>query len=771
MLHFHLQLLSMRLFKPLLVCILFIVSSCQKESLEKPTIIPEPDSISYKEGSFLITEATTVVVENTTEGQRIAEELRSFLKENFNLDLSIASTSQSNAIQLKITDEAMEKEAYHLEVSNPGVLIKAGSYQGIFYGLQSLKQLLTPRTVINTPELHYVNITDAPAFGWRGMMLDVSRHFMEKDSVKKVIDILAMHKMNKFHWHLVDGIGWRIEIDQYPELTKKGAWRKVKEHKKPWEDFEATYKEADGEVYGGYYTKEDIKEIVAYAAARYIDVIPEIEMPGHSEAALQCYPEFICEDSENTGVYCAGNDGSFEFLQNIINEVVELFPYQYLHIGGDEVGKEAWLNCRKCQNRMRHEHLESGEELQSYFVKRMEKFVHSKNRKLIGWDEILEGGLPERATVMSWRGFEGGIEAANAGHDVVMSPASPVYFDYNQGTSEFEPPSWGGYNNLLAVYRFNPIPEAIAADKKHHILGGQANLWTEQVKSLSHVEYMMLPRLSALSEALWTDPAQKDENRFIKKMDVHFDRLKALGYNFSWSALSPEYAVNYDTSAKEYILDLQNEIGLYEIRYTLDGTVPTMTSEVYSKPIRYSDPIDLYAQTFRKGEAIGFPLKKLFSTDFSEQTQVTYLHPYHDDYNGGGDQALFDHKYANPRGDDPNWQGLPQKDFEVIIDLGQPTSLSYIGLNFFQHLASTSVMLPTEVSIEISEDRKMYQAVYHETLETIKDRNPIIKRIETDFKEQQLTYIKIRAKNRGTLPEWHIRKGDAWVFVDEVSIH
>ncbi len=748
----------------------FIVFSCKKETVEKTGIIPQPNFINYQEGTFSITENTTIVVKDSKEGQLIAAGLNSFLDTNFNLNLKVSSESQANAIQLMVNDDKTDKEAYQLEVSKTGILIQGNSYQGVFYGIQTLKQLLTPKTIIKKPVLNFVNIKDGPEFGYRGMMLDVSRHFMEKDSVKKVIDILAMHKMNKLHWHLVDGIGWRIQIDKYPELTKKGAWRKVKEYKKPWEDFEATYKDSEGDVYGGFYTKDDIKEIVAYAAERYIDVIPEIEMPGHSEAALQCYPEFICEDTENTGVYCAGNDGSFEFLQNIIDEVVELFPYEYLHIGGDEVGKEAWLNCKRCQKRMRDENLKSGEELQSYFVKRMEEFVDSKDRKLIGWDEILEGGIPERAAVMSWRGFEGGIEAANAGHDVVMSPGSPLYFDYNQGTSEFEPPSWGGYNNLLKVYNFNPIPEDIAADKRHHILGGQANLWTEQIKSLSHVQCMMLPRLSALSEALWTGPDQKNEQDFIKKMDLHFDRLNALGYNFAWSALAPDYKATYDNANKEFVLELNNELGIYDIRYTLDGSVPSMTSENYSKPIRFTDPIDLHAQTFRKGEAIGFPLKKLFSTSFTENTKVTYTNSYDASYSGGGDRALLDNKYATPRGDDPNWQGLPQKDFEVIIDLGKPNALSYIGLNFFQHLASTSVMLPTEVTIAISKDGKEYQTVYSQALETIQKRDPIIKRIETDFEKQNISYIKITAKNRGTLPEWHIRSGDAWLFVDEVSV-
>ena len=755
----------------LLIIFSFILVSCNKrEAIQKVGIIPQPNSISYSEGTFLITDKTTIVVTNSKEAHAIAGVLQTFINSNFGLNLKISTEEvQGNVIQLLVVEDDIEKEGYQLDITKTGVLI-SGNYQGLFYGIQTLKQLLSPKNIIRRPELNFVNISDAPEFGWRGMMLDVSRHFLEKDSIKKVIDILAMHKMNKFHWHLVDGIGWRIEIDQYPELTKKGAWRKVKEHKSPWEDFEATYNDGTAEVYGGYYTKEDIKEIVAYAAERYIDVIPEIEMPGHSEAATQCYPELSCDGTGTSGVYCAGNDASFEFLQNIISEIVPLFPYEYVHIGGDEVGKESWLSCDKCKKRMRDENLQNAEELQSYFVKRMEKFIHAQGKKLIGWDEILEGGLPERAAVMSWRGFEGGIEAANAGHDVVMSPGSPLYFDHNQGKSEFEPASWGGYNNVLSVYNFDPVPADIAEDKKHHILGGQANLWTEQIKSLSHIEYMMLPRLSALSEALWTSPKHKNEQEFINKLDVHFDRFKELNYNFAGSALSPDYDVTYDKTSKQFSLKLENELGIYDIRYTLDGSAPSLNSEIYSVPIIYATPIDVYAQTFRKGEPIGFPLKKVFSTSFSEKFKVIYTTPYDKSYSGGGDQALFNNKYANPRGDDPNWQGIPQKDFEVIIDLGESNSLSYIGLNFFQHIASTSVMLPTEVIISISQDHKVYTTVLDNTLETVKERKPIIKRIEAEFEKQEVSFIKITAKNRGQLPPWHTLKGEAWVFVDEVTL-
>ena len=759
------------MYKLIIIGLLFIGVSCEKPPLQKTGIIPQPNVIDYQQGSFLINDKTVIVVDNTEEGQTVAKGLVSFLKLNFDLSVQIVSTTTNeNAIQLTVLGENEKKGAYHLNISNKGVLIKAAAYQGIFYGIQTLKQLLSPKKSIKEPVLSFLNIIDAPEFKWRGMMLDVSRHFFAKDSVKNVIDILAMHKMNKLHLHLVDGIGWRIQIDKYPELTKRGAWRKVKGNNKPWEDFESCYKNDEGEVYGGYYTKEDIREIVAYASERYVDVIPEIEMPGHSEAALQCYPEYTCDGKDSSGVYCAGNDGTFEFLQNIISEVVELFPNEYLHIGGDEVGKEVWLQCKYCKKRMQEEKLQDGEELQSYFVKRMESFIHSKNRKLIGWDEIIEGELPRRASVMSWRGVKGGIEAANSGHDVIMSPGSPCYFDHSQGNSEFEPPSWGGYNNLLKVYDFNPVPKDITSDKRHHILGGQANLWTEQIKTLDHIQYMILPRICALSEALWTNPDEKDKKKFIEKMDFHFDRLEELGYNFAGSSLSPDYNVSYDKISKQFNLSMNNELELYEIRYTLDGSTPSKNSALYTNPISYNSPIHLKAVCFRRGIPIGFPLEKIFSTSFSDQCKVIYINAYNKTYSGGGSKALFDNKFAIARGDDLNWQGINQKDYNIIIDLGSVSELSYIGLNFFQHIGATSVMLPTQVTIAVSEDGIKYNTIINQSIKTIKDRDPIIKRVETEFKKQHVAFIKIIAKNRGELPQWHIRNGDAWLFVDEVSI-
>ncbi len=705
------------------------------------------------------------------ESQKIAKKFIRFIQESYGLKLKMGNRDDENVILFICDQEEEEKPgAYTLTVSIKNIEIRSASNQGVFYGLQSLKQLLTPVTYFEKPLISCVKIVDYPQFEWRGLMLDVSRHFMPKDSVKKILDILAMHKMNKFHWHLVDGIGWRIQIDKYPLLTEKGAWRVERPGLKPWEKYEACYKDDDRGVYGGYYTKEDIREIVRYAAERYIDVIPEIEMPGHSEAALQCYPELQCVGVYNSGVYCAGNEKTFEFLQNILSEVIDLFPYEYIHVGGDEVGKDNWLKCSLCRKRMKDMDIKTGDQLQSYFIARMEEFLHANDKKLIGWDEILEGGLPPRASVMSWRGIVGGIEAANSGHDVVMTPGTHCYFDHCQGESVHEPESWGGYNSLLKVYDFYPVPSDIDIERKQHILGAQANLWTEQIKTLSHAEYMILPRLSALAEVNWTKPKNKNIDYFIKKIDVHFDRLAELGYDYAESSLTPIYNVVYDKENQAFVLTIENELGLHEIRYTLDGSKSTISSELYTNPIVFSKPVDLYARCFRKGVPVGYPLIKQFSTQFHDRFSVRYKYPYNETYNGGGDKALCDNRFALNRGDDKHWQGFKKSDFDVVIDIGEAVPLSNISMNFFQHISATSVMLPVNVEILISEDGKSYKSFFNKSYEIDKNRSPVIRCVKVKFPEQKVKYIHVIAKNMRTLPDWHIRKGDAWVFVDEVSV-
>ena len=753
--------------------IVVLMAACSEPKPPEVGIIPQPNLMEKKDGVFEIKPSTLVYATQTPATQRVAGQFIDFIKKNYGIDLKMTSDKTKDAIMfMRSQKKGVREGAYRLEISRKKVKIVSASDAGVFYGMQTLKQLLTPVSYFEKPVLQCMEINDFPEFEWRGFMLDVSRHFFPKDSIKQILDILAMHKMNKFHWHLTDGIGWRVQIDKYPLLTEKGAWRVPEPKNAPWKQYETCFRDDPRGAYGGYYTKDDVREIVKYAAERYIDVIPEIEMPGHSQAALQCYPELQCVGVHNSGVYCAGNDKTFDFLQDVLYEVFDMFPYKFVHIGGDEVSKDHWLHCPRCQRRMRELGIKTGEELQSYFISRMEKFVNANGRKLIGWDEILEGGLPPRAAVMSWRGMKGGIEAAGTGHYVVMTPGQPCYFDHSQGWNVYEPDAWGGYNPLMKVYDFYPVPKELDIEGRRHILGAQANLWTEKVPTLRHAEYMTLPRLSALSEVDWTSPKNKDRELFIKKIDIQLDRFKELGYNYAESAFTPVDKVVYDKKKKAFVLTLSNELGLYDIRYSLDGTKPDINSTLYTGPVEFTKPIDLYAVCFRKGVQAGYPLIKHYTVKLNDKCSVEYKYPYNESYSGGGDRALCDKKYAIHQGNDGHWQGFRKHDFDVILDLGEPEEVSYVAVNFFQHLAATSVMLPLRVQILISEDGENYKKVFDEKYETIKDDyKPIIKKVEANFPKQKVEYIHIIAKNRGTLPEWHIRKNtDAWLFVDEVMV-
>jgi hexosaminidase len=437
------------------------------------------------------------------------------------------------ALKLIMPDTLLPEGWYSLSATAAGTEIRAASETGVFYGIQTLLQLVKnnsgraelPETIISG---------DFPAFRYRGMHLDVCRHFFPVAFIKKYIDLLAIHKMNYFHWHLTEDQGWRIEIEKYPNLTSIGAWRKGSMVGK-YSD-----QKYDNIRYGGFYSKDEIREIVAYAAERHITVVPEIEMPGHALAALASYPKLSCtggpfEVARGWGVfddvYCTREE-TFEFLYNVLDEVCELFPGEYIHIGGDECPKTRWKTCNDCQNRIKEEGLKDEHELQSWFIRRIERYLNQKGKKMIGWDEILEGGLAPNATVMSWRGTEGGIAAATQNHDVIMTPGSHCYFDHYQGKPEKEPLAIGGFTDLEKVFSFNPIPAGLPADKTAYILGAQANVWTEYILNEAHVEYMVLPRMTALSQVLWSGNNKGTFKNFEKGLFAFMESLKAQGYNY-----------------------------------------------------------------------------------------------------------------------------------------------------------------------------------------------------------------------------------------------
>jgi len=510
-------------------------------------IIPQPYRLVQREGAFILNSTTAILAPD--DAKRTGLQLASALAPATGLWLNVQSSSRerTNLIDLRLDArlKKLGKEGYTLSVSPDRIRIRAFHEPGLFYAVQTLRQLLPSDIYRSAPvgsiewAIPSVEIEDIPRFGWRGAHLDVARHFMPKSFIKKFIDVLVLHKLNTFHWHLTDDQGWRIEIKRYPRLTKVGAWRK--------ETIVGHYRRNletpvfDGKPHGGFYTQDDVREIVSYAQERHVNVVPEIEMPGHAQAAIAAYPELGNVDEPlqastywgiRENVFNA-NESTILFLQNVLDEVLELFPSEFIHVGGDECPKRQWRESPAAQERMRELGLANEEELQSYFIRRMDSFLTERGRRLIGWDEILEGGLAANATVMSWRGEEGGIAAAKAGHDVVMAPNTYTYLDYYQSEDwESEPLAIGGYVSLEKVYGYEPIPASLSAKEGRHVLGAQGQLWTEYMPDSRQVEYMAFPRLSALAEIAWTPPQHKDYGEFLSRLEAHLARLDNLDVNY-----------------------------------------------------------------------------------------------------------------------------------------------------------------------------------------------------------------------------------------------
>jgi len=526
-----------------LLCVVFVSMMASMAVAQSPiSIIPEPASFRQSEGAFEIGSKTVIVADGDL--RDIAAWCNEMLSPamGFSMPVKTSGLRRSNSIQLKRSDRLKDvgTDGYQLTVTPKKILIEAPEKIGLFYGLQTLRQLL-PVEIFQQDaaksvqwRVPCVEIKDMPRFKWRGMHLDVGRYFMPKEFVKKYIDLLAIHKMNVFHWHLTEDQGWRIEIKKYPKLTEVGAWRKETVIGKNSGKY-------DGKPYGGFYTQDEVREIVAYAKERYITVVPEIEMPGHCRSALAAYPELSCtggpfEVKTNWGVerevYCAGNDAVLQFQKDVLKEILALFPSEYIHIGGDECPKSRWEQCPKCQARIKAEGLKDEHELQSWFIKQIDTFLAEHGRRLVGWDEILEGGLAPGATVMSWRGENGGIKAAQSGHDVVMAPTGYTYLDYYQADPKGEPLAIGGFLPLEKVYSYDPVPAVLTAEQARHVLGVQGQLWTEYMPNAEHVEYMAFPRGCALAEVGWTPLPKKDYEDFYQRLETHVKRLKALNVNY-----------------------------------------------------------------------------------------------------------------------------------------------------------------------------------------------------------------------------------------------
>lgn len=552
----------------------------QAAKIIEPAIVPEPQQMVVEMDKHYALNGKPAMRSQSP----VAEQAMQFLNDFMNTAGWSAQVVQEGPAEIQfLTVEGMGEEAYSLEVNAQGVQISASHENGFFYGVQSLIQLLPPdKKIANLP---YLEIEDEPRFAWRGLHLDVGRHFFPVEFIKKYIDLMAFYKFNTFHWHLTEDQGWRIEIKQYPKLTEVGSKRKETIFEKNFDPYVG-----DGKPYEGFYTQEEIKEVVAYAEERQVTIVPEIEMPGHSLAALAAYPELGCgpgpyEVGTRWGVYediYCPSELTFEFLENVLTEVMDLFPSEYIHIGGDEAPKTVWERSPVAQQVIRREGLKDEYELQSYFIQRIEKFLNANGRQLIGWDEILEGGLAPGAAVMSWRGEAGGIEAAEAEHYVVMSPNAEMYFDHYQADPENEPLAIGGYTTIESVYDYEPIPENLEEEYHSYVMGAQANVWTEYMKTSDHVEYMVYPRAVALAETVWTKPENKDWEKFQSKLTHQFKLLDARAVNYHIAA--PKGLKQGLTLSNEIEISLSSPYESAQIYYTTDGTEPTASSTLYEQP-------------------------------------------------------------------------------------------------------------------------------------------------------------------------------------------
>jgi hexosaminidase len=760
---------------PILFFLLPFLLNAQKEL----NIIPRPVSLQVSDGSFLIDKNTSIRFNKAQkEVQAAAGFLATYIKELSGYALPFNGTG-NKAIHLKLVqDKELGAEGYRLTVRPTVIELSANNRAGLVYGMQSLFQTLPPvRT--NAPLLvPAMQIKDYPRFSWRGMHLDVSRHFFSPDFIKEYIDLMATYKLNTFHWHLVDDQGWRIEIKKYPKLTDVGAWR-VDKLDAVWND-RPQAKEGEPATYGGYYTQEQIKDIITYAANRNITIVPEIEMPGHVASAIAAYPHLSCTKKAQlpltggnyTGMssnYCAGDEAVFTFLEDVLSEVMALFPSQYIHIGGDEVDKTSWKKCARCHARMKAESLKNEEELQSYFIKRIEKFLISKNRKMIGWDEILEGGLAPEATVMSWRGESGGIQAAKMGHDVVMTPGSPLYFDHYQAGPEGEPIAIGGMNTLKKVYDYNPVPDVLSKEQGKHVLGAQANLWNEFVTTAEGVEYMILPRMLALAEVVWTPLEQKDWNDFNQRLQPHFRAFDQKGLHYSKGNFKVAIQPKSQNGSLQVALGAEALNG--KIVYTLDGSDPTASSSIYTHPISINNSTLLKAATVVNGKIMGAkPAEQNFSLHKAIGREVDYKNEVSRYYMADGPNSLTDGvrgTYAVGK----YWHGFAGRDLVATIDLGKEQTIRLLTLGCLQHYRDW-IFMPQYVVFELSDDGINFkEAIRVENTVSVNDQSSVIKDFTASITPQTARYVRVTAKVLDGCPKGHPGEGKpAWIFADEIIV-
>ena len=705
-----------------------LFTSCNQTVKTQIQLIPEPFEMTQSDGMFKVSQA-----------------------------MLVGAGSTSNKVNFRVDPNATDipDEGYQLEIDEAGVRLTAKTETGLFYGKQTLLQLLTPNG------LPYVKINDHPRFPYRGLHLDVSRHFFDKEEVKKLMNVMSYYKLNTLHLHLTDAGGWRLQIDKYPKLTQEGAFRTQSDWREWWDNGKDRQylKEGTEGAYGGYYTKDDIRDMLAYAAEKHITIIPEIEFPAHSDEVFVAYPELCCAGKSHTsGDFCIGNPKTFEFMENVLTEVIELFPSEYIHIGGDEAGKNTWKTCPKCQALMKKEKLANVDELQSYMIRKAEEFLNSKGRRLIGWDEILEGGLAPEATVMSWRGEAAGFKSARMGHDVIMTPGSYMYFDFYQADPRHQPVAIGGYTPIRKVYNYNPIPQdSLTAEEAKHFLGVQANTWTEYIPTPEHLEYMMFPRALAVAEIGWTPQEKRDWQDFKPRVNAHIPVLQQMGLNPFPLSNELEFDMVVDTIQKEIRVTMDAEKYPAEIHYTTDGSTPTASSPIYQEPIVVKDSAKIVAGIFVNDQLQDRVSEQRVDYHKGIGKSIRFNSRLYPGYMAGGINAIINGYRGGLTYLDQRWQGYTDN-LDCVIDLGEVMDLHQVSSKWMQ-LTGPGVYQPEKVEVLTSEDGKNFtsQGVIPTTIP--QDKSDLTFQEYTFQGNWKARYVQLKAQNP---------KG--FIFVDEIVI-
>lgn len=763
----------------LFICPLLAVA-CNKRVVADYNVIPQVQNLSVKDGDVYVFDSSRKLVYDNQDSRRSLELFAQDLEELVGIRPSVAAGTSEDAkdnVYFTLGLQDGRKEAYSINVSSDGILVRAVSPEGIYRATRTLlKSVGTEKT--SSVEFPSAEVSDWPRFGYRGLMLDVSRHFSDVEMVKRTIDMLALHQLNMFHWHLTDDQGWRIEIKSHPELTEVGAWR---DDTVVGRYLGGTDYPTDGKRHGGFYTQEQIREIVAYAKERYIEIIPEIDLPGHTSAVLAAYPQLGCEDKEYKvanrwgvirDVLCAGNPASLDLFKDIMGEVCELFPGKYIHLGGDECVKDRWKACPKCQRKIRELGLKDGSRyskedyLQSWFMGEVASFVQSKGKRVIGWDEILEGVPMDDSVIMSWRGTEGGITAARMGHDVVMTPTSDMYFDQSQTlASQLEEIPVGGFINVMKVYSYEPLPASLTPEQQKHILGCQANVWCEYMPEERIRQYQMLPRLAALSEVQWTMPERKNYKDFLKRLPKMLSIYDHYGYNYAKHIF--DVACSYSVNVEKGSLDVSlSTLGNDPIYYTLDGTSPqTKKAMLYDDtPIVISSPSELKVSVLRNGKFT--KEETLFKLDCNKATfkkvnisttlNIMQAHLPH--------EILTDGIIGSLRCDDYRWMSCTGR-MSLVLDLGKSESFSRIGWVALNS-RSENILVPQNVKIQISEDGKQYCTILDIEKNHEIQAEQSVERISEEVGAQTARYIKMDFDSY----KYPDKTSPSWVFLSELIV-